>query len=259
MRNTRRRRNRRNQRRWRLVEWCFWVAFAVVLILLVNKMVSQKKISNEEQSAAQDALLAAQTSPQASSEPAILPEMQSLLDQNADFVGLLTFGDDFSRYVCQADDNIYYMSHAFDQSENDAGMVFMDCENSILPRSQNLILYGHNMKDGSRFGELHHYEDVDYLLQYPTFTFSTLYETHSYTPFAVFITTTDTASDQYFDFAVTDFADEDAFNAYVNAVVERSEYYIPAAVTYGTNLLTLVTCDSDLEHGRLVIVLRETA
>lgn len=47
------------------------------------------------------------------------------------------------------------------------------------------------------------------------------------------------------------------FEQYIIDVKSRSVLDIPLEVAYGDRLLTLVTCHSGLEHGRLVIVCRE--
>ena len=39
-----------------------------------------------------------------------------------------------------------------------------------------MILHGHNMRDGRMFGTLKYYEDYDFYLKHPTFTFNTIYE-----------------------------------------------------------------------------------
>ena len=240
----------------------------LILILLIaifaiaNRSIASKQIKDEEKASA--ALYQGLTVPDSSAAPTksadapqIQPEIQELMAQNGDAVGLLHFEGDRTLYVCQTDDNFYYMSHRFDRSEDPAGMVYMDYRNSLLPRSDNLILYGHNMQDGSRFGTLKRFERKDYILKYPIFQLVDRYETVDYVPFAVFHTSILPDDPAYYAFDRTDFEDAEDFDGYVREVKSRSVLNIPIDAAYGDRLLTLVTCHSDIDHGRLIIVLRE--
>ena len=178
---------------------------------------------------------------------------QELLQTNGDLVGMVGF-DDMALYVCQGEDNSYYASHRFNGSEDPAGMIYMDYRCSAWPLGQNTILYGHNMRDGSRFGKLNRMTRAKYLAEHPYVRYATLYEIRDYKPIAVFYANVDPAAADYFDFAVTDFPDADSFTAYVQEVKRRSVVELPATAQYGDNLLTLATCSEEGIGGRLIIV-----
>lgn len=245
---------RRARRNWLIVEMICLLVLAVLIAMIVRKLIARSRIAGEEQSSAAVMQTIAESTPAPEAEPQIQSALIPLLEQNPDTVGLLNFDGDRTLYVCQTDDNIYYMDHRFDGSEDPAGMIYMDYRNTLLPRSDNLILYGHNMADGSRFGTLKRFRNIDHLLENPVFTFADLYETVDYVPFAVFTTTVLTDDPAYFPFDQTDFATEADFNAYVDAVRARSDFYLPGDVTYGDRLLTLATCSSDHDRGRLVVI-----
>jgi len=226
--------------------------FVALLLVIAHRIISSCRIAGEEESAA--AVLREMGH---YGEPASLemqPEIMALREENPDAVGLLQFEGDRSLYVCQGADNSYYMNHRFDGSEDPAGMIYMDFRNGLNPRSDNLILYGHNMRDGSRFGTLRRFEDAAYLEKYPVFRLCELYETVDYAPFAIFHTTVLTDSPDYYPFDQTEFSDKTDFDRYVADVKARSVLDIPLDVQYGDRLLTLATCHSGLERGRLVIV-----
>lgn len=253
----RRRSRRKNRRRFWLAVEAGCIALLIVLAAMIaHRLVASERIASEEDaSAAVMQKITENIQPELEAAvPVIRAEFAELMEQNPDTVGLLHFDGDRTLYVCQAEDNVYYMTHRFDGSEDPAGMIYMDCRCSLSPRSDNLILYGHNMADGSRFGTLKRFQSVDHLLENPTFTFADLYQTVDYVPFAIFTTTVLTDDSAYFDFAQADFPTEADFDAYVAGVRERSEYYLPDVPAYGDHLLTLATCASDHERGRLVIV-----
>lgn len=56
------------------------------------------------------------------------------------------------------DDN-YYLDHNLDGSTGYPGCIYTHSLNTKDFTDPNTVLYGHNMKDGSMFGELHEYED----------------------------------------------------------------------------------------------------
>ena len=47
-----------------------------------------------------------------------------------------------------------------------AGCIFMNCENTDIDLDQNVILYGHNMKNGTMFADLRKYIEKDFWEQH---------------------------------------------------------------------------------------------
>ena len=76
-------------------------------------------------------------------------------------------------------------------------------------------------------------------------------------PIAIFHTTVLTDDPSYYAFDHIDFVDKADFDQYIADVQSRSLIDIPLTAEYGEKLLTLATCSSSQERGRLVIVLRE--
>lgn len=260
-------RGRRDKKRfWFCLEAACLAAFLVVAITLVIRFARQNHRSAEER-AAQEALtriqteqtIAPTTAPTSAPAPSETPPQQmfayaqELLQTNGDLVGMVGF-DDMALYVCQGEDNTFYASHRFDGSEDPAGMIYMDCRCSAWPLGQNTILYGHNMRDGSRFGKLNRMTDAEYLAEHPYVRYASLYEIRDYRPIAVFCANVDPTAADYFDFAVPDFPDANSFNAYVQEAKRRSVVNLPATAQYGDNLLTLATCSEEGVGGRLVVV-----
>lgn len=246
---------RRVRRNWLIVELICVVVLAVLLMMIGRKLIARRRIAVEETASAQAMQAVVESEPESvPATPVISLSMRALMEQNSDAVGMLRFDGDRSFYVCQTDNNEYYMNHRFDGREDPAGMIYMDYRCELLPRSDNLILYGHNMADGSRFGTLKRFRNGKHLSANPIFTFADLYETVDYTPVAVFTTSVIPDDPAYFPFDCPEFATEDEFNAYIEAIKARSELNIPAVPAYGDKLLTLATCSNDHERGRLVIV-----
>ena len=69
--------------------------------------------------------------------------------------------------IVQGEDDVYYLTHTFNNTENSAGSIFMETLNSADFSDVHTILYGHNMKNGSMFGTLMEYESPSYLVAHP--------------------------------------------------------------------------------------------
>ena len=54
----------------------------------------------------------------------------------------------------KGNDNSFYLNHNFEKKWNVAGWVFADYRNRFDETDKNIIIYGHNGKDGSLFGTL---------------------------------------------------------------------------------------------------------
>ena len=70
--------------------------------------------------------------------------------------------------MVQGEDNDKYLKTTFEDESNRLGAIFMDyrCKDGF--DAPYAILYGHNAKNGSMFGNLHLYLDSDYLAEHST-------------------------------------------------------------------------------------------
>lgn len=64
--------------------------------------------------------------------------------------------------VVQGKDNDHYLHYTFDGKANKAGSIFLDYRNRKDFTDSKVILYGHNMKDGSMFSNLKKYQDTGF-------------------------------------------------------------------------------------------------
>ena len=61
-------------------------------------------------------------------------------------------GDEYP--VVKGTNNSFYLNHSFDKSNNSAGWIFADYRNKFDNTDKNIVIYGHNMRDGSMFGSM---------------------------------------------------------------------------------------------------------
>ena len=58
--------------------------------------------------------------------------------------------------IVQSEDNDYYLTHLIDGSKNSRGEIFLDYRNNgeNILENKNIVLYGHNLADGTKFHNL---------------------------------------------------------------------------------------------------------
>lgn len=186
---------------------------------------------------------------------------KELLAKNKEYVGWLTVsGADVSLPVVKADNNQKYLHRGFDGSYLYAGTLFVDSRNTSL-FDQNVIIYGHNMSNGTMFGLLKKYKAKDGSIYKsdPYITFHTIYGNFNYQIYGAYLVDGDFSHDNKFLYntITTNFSDV-KFIEYMKAVKNKSYYKTGVEVSADDKILTLITCDRlNWKEGRLVIVAKK--
>lgn len=190
-------------------------------------------------------------------EPVILPEYEELYMQNKDMVGWIRINDTNINYpVMQSIDKPnFYLKHGFDKSYTDYGCPYVAESCDLSKPSDNLIVYGHHMKNGSMFSDLEKFKKKDFWEEHKTFNFNTLYAKQTYEIIAVFKTVVYTESSSEFKyFQFSDAESPDHFNNYISKCKTKAIYETGVTAEYGDKLITLSTCEYSNTNGRLVLV-----
>ena len=197
-----------------------------------------------------------------SQDKSFLSDYQALYLRNNDMVGWIKIEDTKINYpVMQSKDNPnFYLKHGFDKSYTDYGCPYVQENCDVDIPSDNLIIYGHNMKDSSMFSGLMKYTDKSFWESHKTIRFDTLTEKCNYEVIAVFKTVVYTDSPEsfkYYQFINADTRDE--FNAYITKCKELTLYDTGVTAEYGDKLITLSTCEYSRNNGRMVVVAKKIA
>lgn len=156
-------------------------------------------------------------------------------------------------------DPTYYLKHDFEKNYTDYGCPFMQANCDALAPSDNLIIYGHNMKDGSMFADLAKYRSKDFWQAHKTVWFDTELGSSAYEIFAVIHTTVQAdATDAFPFYRFANAASPEDFADYVSACKARALYDTGIFAEYGDKLLTLSTCDNITDNGRLLVIAKQT-
>lgn len=199
-----------------------------------------------------------------------LASMEQLLADNPDTAGWIKVdGTSIDNVVVQAADNDYYLDRNFYGEKSQPGTVFADYRCVVNDynnkQSDNIILYGHNQRDGTMFGTLNKYKiksgntkNFDFYLEHPTFTFSNLYEEYTYKIIAAFIIEVEprhTRDGIIFDYHnYIKFGTKRPYQTFIDNVMERSAINTGVDVEEGDKFLTLSTCSNEFEPSRFVVI-----
>lgn len=188
---------------------------------------------------------------------------QKLLDENGDFIGWIRIYNTKVNYpVYQTDNNDFYLTHNQQKRKSAYGAIYIDCNNVVTAEhiDKNLVVYGHEMKNGSMFGSLKKLRSLDFYKQNPTVEFSTLYNSGIYKIFSVFVLNANKADDNgsIYNIYRNEFYGETDFNIWRDEALQRSVLKTNVDVQNGDEIITLVTCCEDFENARLIVMARKT-
>ena len=228
-------------------------------IMLFREYHDQKQSAEAFEQVA--ALVVGESTPEEpESEEAAEPEMTAfekyaeVFAQNDDLIGWISIpGTRIDYPVMQTkDDPDFYLKHAFDKSYSSYGVPYMQ-ENCDVGISDNLMLYGHHMNNGSMFSDLCKYESEDFYQDHKTIHFDTLDSFGEYEVIAAFKTVAYSEQGfKYYHFVRAE--QEEDFDEFIAKCKELALYDTGVTAEYGDQLITLSTCEYSRTNGRMVVV-----
>ena len=190
-----------------------------------------------------------------------IPErFRELYEINPEIIGWLRAGELADEPVVFRD-NEFYLDHNFRGEYSGIGTVFADEENTDWADAPYLILYGHNIDGGIKFGRLSQYRNLEQLkenavIEWDTVRFDAAKE---YAVFAVFdasMLPDDENSFYLRRFDELKGSGDAGMQALIDEAKARSIFSIPLVVDAQDQLLVLVTCSRVGSDGRLLIFAR---
>ena len=197
--------------------------------------------------------------------PALVAPMSidfaSLRAVNDDVIGWIYMEaiEDINYPMVRGIDNNYYLHQTYQRNYNFAGTIFVDMANSDDFNDCNTIIYGHNMKNGSMFGQLKDYSES--LEPYNTskyfWIFTPEYD-YRYEIISAYTTQVNSVTYTLFKGPGQEFLD------YMNTIVGLSDIpTTPGALSVNDKVVTLSTCTNDestryVVQGKRVDTIRKT-
>lgn len=187
-------------------------------------------------------------------------KVEELQKENPELIGWLEIAGTVVNYpVMQGSDNDFYVYHNYEKKKAESGSLFIDSNFSWEPRSSNLMIYGHNMKNGTMFTSLLNYKSKNYYNLHPDIRFTTADNDATYEIIAVFESKVYASSDlntfKYYNFINA--RDKEDYDNFIYNVKKLSIYDTGKTAVYGENLMTLSTCAYHIKNGRFAVVAKE--
>ena len=172
-----------------------------------------------------------------------------LFEKNADCIGWVYIEGTAVDYPVMhtPDEPQRYLRKNFDKEYSTAGVPFL--KGKCTMECDNLVIYGHNMKNGTMFSDVTQYRNKDYRTEHPVIEFETSEGMKQYTVFAVVYVKN---NDGWYDFHTAD--NETEFNKKIEAIKHRALYDTGITPQYGQQLLTLSTCYGATKSDRIIVI-----
>ena len=207
----------------------------------INEMLAGMKETAETETATEE---------QSEVIPVKFEELQAV---NPDVYAWITVpGTDIDYPILQhASDNTYYLMHNIDGSYGYPGCIYTENMNSKDFTDNNTVIYGHNMKNGSMFAQLHKFEDPDFFKENREVLIYLPDEVLHYTIFAAHI-----YDDRHLLYSF-DFTDPEVYQKYLDSIfsIRDMSANIDKDITVTTDdqIITLVTCIGSQPNNRLLV------
>ena len=160
-----------------LIFFCLLLSAAVLAGVNIYTELKERQKEKEDFAAvsqiAEPTVTAAQTESELTERPAAERNIQALITENADCIGWLSIdGTTISYPVMHTpSDPQKYLRRNFYGKYSQSGVPFLDGRCDL--QNSNLIIYGHNMKNGTMFSDLKKYVGKDFLNAHRTVKFET--------------------------------------------------------------------------------------
>ena len=189
-------------------------------------------------------------------------DFKRLYMENNDLRGYLIYQSSAGLFnieypVLQSNDNDFYLNRDFYKKTNKQGALFFDYRNNITlgAKNKNLIIYGHNMNDGSMFADIAGYTQETYWREHPIIQCDSLTRQREYEVMAVLqFKDSEQAAQDYYSVP----CDEMNFTEYISRLADAALYDTGIQAVWGDQILALSTCSRQDSDSRILVIARKT-
>ena len=176
-------------------------------------------------------------------------DISELKKINSDTVGWIKVENTNIEYpIVQTSNNDFYLKHSFDKNYNSAGWIFADFRNKLDGTDKNIVIYGHNRRDGSMFGSLKNALTEEWYNNEGNMKINLIIgeELQEYKIFSVYRI----EKEEYY--LTTDFDNDEEFQKYIDRAKSKSIKDFNVDISVKDEILTLSTCADDNNY-RVVV------
>lgn len=149
----------------------------------------------------------------------------------------------------------YYLSHDFYKNSSPYGCPYVQTDCNLFTPSDNIIINGRYMNNGTMFAPLEQYKSFDFYNAHKTVFLNIEGVEHRYQVLAFIVlpyTTDDKTAFKYYEFV--DAYDPKSFRDFVAQCKSLSLYDTGVTADYGDKLLTIATADYNDKNERLLLI-----
>lgn len=166
----------------------------------------------------------------------------TLREENKDIIAWINIPGTNVDYPVLFDGTDEYLHKNLGGEDSASGCIYVDATTKNVLDDEINIIYGHNMKNGTMFGELQKFKDNDYFESHPYIEIHTPNEVRVYQIFSV----RDVSSDiDTLNFAMSDFSKKEYIEKAINESIQSRE-------VAESQIITLSTCVGDYSRRLLV-------
>ena len=140
-----------------------------------------------------------------------------------------------------------YLRENFEGEYSVSGVPFLD--GASTPECDNLIIYGHNMKNGTMFSDITQYRDKAYCEEHPYIELETADGLKAYKVFAVVCLK---KTDLWYN--ISCFESKEHYQKAITEIKDRSLYDTGIEPQFKEQLIALSTCFGDSKDSRMVVI-----
>lgn len=148
-------------------------------------------------------------------------------------------------------DNSHYLNYNLDGSKGYPGCIYTENYNTKDFSDPNTVMYGHNMKNGSMFANLHKFEDSEYFEEHPYVYVYTEKGLLVYEVFAAYVSSNEHILYNH------DFTNAREYGSYLDGIFEtrnmNANIREDVTVTEENRILTLSTCIANRPENRYLV------
>jgi len=184
-------------------------------------------------------------------------ELTELMADGNDYVfpcWLRIDGTDIDYPVMQEEQgrNGYYLNHRPDGKKSRSGSLYIPCYDST--GEDNIIIYGHHMRNGTMFGALNRYKDSRWAKDHSRIELTVDGDARIYEVCAVIVLSLDDRDLRWEDKIRFDSVEDKKDYLYKTRKLSCVDTGTAKDIKKDTRFITLVTCDYSVPDGRLIVV-----
>lgn len=180
-------------------------------------------------------------------------DFDSLKQVNSDTVAFLKVnGTEIEYPVVKTINNEFYLNHTFNKTYNAAGWIFTDYRNKLDGTDKNIVIYGHNRKNGTMFSSLRNILNKNWYENEKNLKIQLITENEKviYDVFSIYQIEKETY------YLQTNFSNNQQYSSFIETLKNRSIKDFNIDVTIEDQILTLSTCANDNNY-RVVLHARK--